>query len=566
MADMVAHPAGGAHERRPGEPGVVAAVDLGASSGRVMTARIHAGGVELSEVHRFPNRPVRAGGTLHWDILSLYQGILDGLAKAGPVDSIGVDSWAVDYGLLDSSGRLIGNPVHYRDGRTAGVMERVVAELGAASLYEVSGLQFLPFNTIYQLLSHGRLPDGAETGTPSPRPGTPPNRPDAPPNRPDAPPNRLGTPSPEPDAPPNRPGTPSPGAGPPFFGPGAWGSGPLDGPATLLMIPDLLIYWLTGSIGAEITNASTTGLYDVRTGDWARPLMSRLGIPEQIFPALRPPGSPAGVLRPDVAAEIGHRSGTPVIAVASHDTASAVAAVPATTSRFAYISSGTWSLVGVELPGPVLTGESLKANFTNEAGLDGTTRYLRNVMGLWILQECLRAWGSPDLPGLLAAAESARPFAALIDPDDPSFLPPGDMPGRIASYCERAGRRPPEGAPETVRCVLESLALAYRRAVLDAVRLSGHEVEAIHIVGGGSRNALLCQMTADATGLPVRAGPVEAAALGNALVQARAQGLITDIRELVRRSEPITAYEPRGDQAPWSAAADRLPHRPGDSP
>ncbi|WP_424537118.1 rhamnulokinase [Sphaerisporangium viridialbum] len=456
-----------------------------------MTARVHGGGVELSEVHRFANRPVRAGGTLHWDILSLYQGILDGLRKAGPVDSIGIDSWAVDYGLLDSSGRLLGNPVHYRDERTTGVMERVVAELGAASLYGVSGLQFLPFNTVYQLLADRESLERART---------------------------------------------------------------------LLMIPDLLTHWLTGSIGAETTNASTTGLYDVRTGDWARPLMSRLGIPGEIFPALRPPGSPAGVLRPGVAAEIGSGAAAqvPVVAVASHDTASAVAAVPATTPRFAYISSGTWSLVGVELPGPVLTAESREANFTNEAGLDGTTRYLRNVMGLWILQECLRAWGDPGLPGLLAAAEGTRPFAALIDPDDPSFLPPGDMPGRIAAYCERTGQRPPSGPAEVVRCVLESLALAYRRAVRDAARLSGHEVEVVHIVGGGARNGLLCQMTADATGLPVRAGPVEAAALGNALVQARAHGLVTDIRELVRRGEPITAYEPKGDQSLWSAAADRL--------
>ncbi|MEU8269772.1 rhamnulokinase family protein [Sphaerisporangium sp. NPDC049002] len=469
----------------------VAAVDLGASSGRVMTARIHAGGVELREVHRFANRPVRASGTLHWDILSLYQGVLDGLRKAGPVDSIGVDSWAVDYGLLDSSGRLLGNPVHYRDERTSGVMEGVVAELGAASLYGVSGLQFLPFNTVYQLLADREALARART---------------------------------------------------------------------LLMIPDLLTYWLTGSIGAETTNASTTGLYDVRAGDWARPLMSRLGLPGEIFPDLRPPGSPAGVLRPDVAAEIGNGGEpVPVVAVASHDTASAVAAVPAATPRFAYISSGTWSLVGVELPAPVITDESREANFTNEGGLDGTTRYLRNVMGLWILQECLRAWGDPGLPRLLAAAERASPFAALIDPDDPSFLPPGDMPRRIAAYCERTGQRPPTGEPQIVRCVLESLALAYRRAVRDAARLSGHDVEVIHIVGGGARNGPLCQMTADATGLPVLAGPVEAAALGNALVQARAHGVVTDIRELVRRGEPITAYEPRGDRSLWSAAADRLP-------
>ncbi|MGW2198318.1 rhamnulokinase, partial [Streptosporangium sp. NPDC001682] len=284
---------------------VYAAVDLGASSGRVMTARIEGERISLTEAHRFANRPVRVDGTLHWDILALYQGVLDGLREAGPVDSIGVDSWAVDYGLLDGTGRLIGNPVHYRDRRTNGIMERVVADLGADTLYQVGGLQFLPFNTVYQLL--------AEPG--------------------------------------------------------------LDRAETLLMIPDLLTRWLTGSVGAEVTNASTTGLYDVRTGDWARGLAERLGLPAGLLPELRHPGAPAGTLLAEVAAETGLPGSTPVTAVASHDTASAVAAVPASTERFAYISSGTWSLVGLELPRPVLTEESRLANFTNEGGLDGTVRY-----------------------------------------------------------------------------------------------------------------------------------------------------------------------------------------------
>ncbi len=467
---------------------VHAAVDLGASSGRVMTVRIDGDRLDLTETHRFANRPVRVGGTLHWDVLALYRGVLDGLGRAGRVDSIGIDSWAVDYGLLDASGRLIGNPVHYRDERTAGIMERVSAELGASTLYQVGGLQFLPFNTIYQLLADPLL-DRAET---------------------------------------------------------------------LLLIPDLLAYWLTGSVGAEVTNASTTGLYDVRAGSWAHDLADRLGLPSRILPALRPPGAPAGTLRADVAAEAGLPGATPVTAVASHDTASAVAAVPATGGRFAYISSGTWSLVGLELPRPVLTEESRLANFTNEGGLDGTIRYLRNVMGLWILQECLRAWGESDLPALLAAAGRARPFEAVIDPDDPAFLPPGDMPARIADFCARTGQRPPTGRAEAVRTVLEGLALAYRRTLRDAVRLSGQQVDVVHVVGGGARNAPLCQMTADATGLPVVAGPVEAAALGNALVQARAQGVVSDIRALVRHSERLVTYEPRGDRAAWDAAEMRL--------
>ncbi|MER6177285.1 rhamnulokinase family protein [Streptosporangium sp. NPDC001681] len=470
---------------------VYAAVDLGASSGRVMTARIEGERISLTEAHRFANRPVRVDGTLHWDILALYQGVLDGLREAGPVDSIGVDSWAVDYGLLDGTGRLIGNPVHYRDRRTNGIMERVVADLGADTLYQVGGLQFLPFNTVYQLL--------AEPG--------------------------------------------------------------LDRAETLLMIPDLLTRWLTGSVGAEVTNASTTGLYDVRTGDWARGLAERLGLPAGLLPELRHPGAPAGTLLAEVAAETGLPGSTPVTAVASHDTASAVAAVPASTERFAYISSGTWSLVGLELPRPVLTEESRLANFTNEGGLDGTVRYLRNVMGLWILQECMRTWGETDVAGLLDAAAQAVPFQAVVDPDDPVFMPPGDMPARIATYCERTGQRPPQGRAQTVRCVLESLALAYRRTLRDAVRLSGQEVEVVHVVGGGARNALLCRMTADATGLPVVAGPVEAAALGNALVQARAQGVVSDIRALVRQSERLVTYLPEGGEEPWARAEARLAGR-----
>ncbi|WP_433249433.1 rhamnulokinase [Streptosporangium sp. CA-135522] len=467
---------------------VHAAVDLGASSGRVMTARIDGERMSFTEVHRFANRPVRIGGTLHWDVLALYRGVLDGLRAAGPVDSIGIDSWAVDYGLLDGDGRLIGNPVHHRDERTAGIMERVTAELGADALYRVGGVQFLPFNTLYQLL--------AEQG--------------------------------------------------------------LDRARTLLMIPDLLTHWLTGSVGAETTNASTTGLYDVRTGDWSWELTGRLGLPAAILPPLRQPGSASGTLRAEVAAETGLPCSTPVITVASHDTASAVAAVPAGTGRFAYVSSGTWSLVGLELPRPVLTEESRLANFSNEGGLDGTIRYLRNVMGLWILQECVRAWGDADLAGLLAAAAHAPPFRAVIDPDDPAFLPPGDMPARIAAFCRCTGQRPPAGRAETVRCVLESLALAYRRTIRDAVRLSGQDVEVVHVVGGGARNGLLCQMTADATGLPVVAGPVEAAALGNALVQARAQGLVSDIRASVRRSERLDTYHPRGEEEAWARAEARL--------
>ncbi|NUP04203.1 MAG: rhamnulokinase [Nonomuraea sp.] len=445
-------------------------------------------GLALTEAHRFPNGPVRLAGRLHWDVLGLYREILAGLRAGGPVTSIGVDSWAVDYGLLDETGALLGNPVHYRDDRTRGVADQVAALVGAEALYEVSGLQVLPFNTVYQLLT-----------------------------------DRL------------------------------------EGAATMLLIPDLIGYWLTGEIGAEVTNASTTGLLDVRTRSWAVPLIDRLGLPEGLFPRLRQPGDAVGGLRRDVAAEIGFSA--PVRAVASHDTASAVAAVPAAGPAFAYVSCGTWSLAGVELPGPVLTEASRAANFTNEAGVDGTVRYLRNVMGLWLLQECLRAWPGSSLGELLAAAAGERPFAAVVDPDLPVFLPPGDMPARIAAECRRTGQRPPATPAAYVRCVLESLALGHRQAVRQAMELSGREVEVIHLVGGGSRNELLCRFTADACGLPVVAGPAEATALGNVLTQARAAGLVGDLAELralVASTQELRRYEPSGDTHAWDEAAARL--------
>jgi rhamnulokinase len=465
-----------------------AAVDLGASSGRVMVGELSGSGLRLTEARRFPNGPVRVGGTLHWDVLGLYREILTGLRQAGAATSIGIDSWAIDYGLLDARGALLANPVCYRDSRTDGVMDDVRTRVPDADLYDVCGLQFLPFNTVYQLLSES----------------------------------------------------------------------PLETAERMLLIPDLLSYWLTGEAGAELTNASTTGLLDVRRREWAWPLIERLGLPGRIFPPLRAPGTAAGPVRADVAQEIGWTAG--VVAVGSHDTASAVAAVHATTPRFAYISCGTWSLAGVELAAPVLTAESLAANFTNEIGVDGTVRYLRNVMGLWLLQESLRAWGDPDLGALLAAAEDVPPFAAVVDPDTPAFLPPGDMPARIAAECRRTGQEPPSGPPAFVRCILESLALGHRMAIRRAVALSGQDVEVIHLVGGGSRNDLLCRLTADACGLPVVAGPVEATALGNVLVQARSAGMVKDLAEMraLAATQPLRRYEPRGDDSRWSAAEAAL--------
>ncbi len=484
----------------------VAAVDLGASSGRVMLARVGRDRLDLSEVHRFTNQPVQIGRTLHWDILGLYRGVLDGLKAAtrlalggspgSGLAGIGVDSWGVDYGLLDGSGALVANPVCYRDSRTNGVMEKVLTEVGAEWIYAATGVQNLPFNTAYQLVAAQATPSFAAA-------------------------------------------------------------------RHLLLIPDLIGYWLTGEIGVELTNASTTQLLDARTHTWAQDLLARLGLDSALFPNLRRPGDRVGPLRPDVAAQVGLAGEVPVLAVGSHDTASAVVGVPAEGQRFAYVSCGTWSLVGVELDAPVLTEDSRRANFTNEVGVDETVRYLRNVMGLWLLQESLRAWNATaDLDGLLAAAAAELPFAAVVDPDDAMFLPPGDMPARLAEACRRTGQPVPVSRPAFVRCILDSLALAHRRAVRDAQALSGRDVDVVHIVGGGARNELLCQLTADACGLPVIAGPVEATAIGNAVVQARALGAVggglSELRALVREHVRPARFKPRGDAAAWATAEARV--------
>jgi len=485
----------------PGRGSVFAAVDLGATSGRVVIGRVGPDELVLTEVHRFPNIPVRLPDGLRWDVLALYRETLDGLRTAGraaPVASVGIDTWAVDYGLLDADGALLGPPFHYRDNRTGRAVEQVLSVCGKRELYAVGGVQHLPFNTVFQLAAQRASAQ--------------------------------------------------------------WGAA-----RTMLLIPDLLVHWLTGTVGAEITNASTTGLLDVSTGVWSDALIARLGLERSWFPPLREPGSPAGPLLPHVAEYTGLRPGTQVTTVASHDTASAVAAVPAGGPRFAYISCGTWSLAGLELSAPVLTEESRAANFTNERGVDGTFRFLRNIMGLWLLEECRRAWerqdGAPGLVELLERAAEATPFAAIVDPDDAAFLTPGDMPARIDAHLARTGQTPPDGPGGYVRCVLESLALAHRRTLRRAAGLAGHEPDRIHLVGGGSRNALLCQWTADASGLPVTAGPAEASALGNILVQARARGLVGDLmamRGLVARTQELRDYTPRGDRRAWERAAARL--------
>jgi len=451
-----------------------AAIDLGASSGRVMRGVVGPGRLELAEVHRFENRPRTLRGALRWDFAALERGTREGLRRAGPIDGIGIDTWAVDYGLLDAGGRLLDDPVHYRDRRTEGVPDQVFERIRAERLYRLTGIQNQPFNTVHQLYAAREDPEFRSA-------------------------------------------------------------------VRVLMIPDLLSWRLTGVAGTEITNASTTGLLDPTARSWSREIFGALGLDPELFAPLREPGEAAGFAAGFDA---------PVFTVGSHDTASAVAAVPAAGTDFAYISSGTWSLVGVELPEPVLSEEGRQANFTNELGIDGTVRYLRNVMGLWLLQECLRAWGTgeSELPALLDAAAQTPARRSLVDATDPVFLAPGHMPERIAEACRAADQPEPRTAPETVRCILDSLADAYRRAIDDAARLTGRRIAVVHIVGGGARNELLCRLTADATGLPVVAGPVEAAALGNALVQARAAGAVhgtlADLRELITAAQPLRRYEP----------------------
>ncbi|TQM62909.1 rhamnulokinase [Humibacillus xanthopallidus] len=488
----------------------VAAIDLGATSGRVMAATVSVGEgadrLEVSEVHRFPNGAVPIGGSLHWDVVGIYREVAAGLreiVRTGPLDGIGIDSWAIDYGLLDRDGELLGTPYCYRDRRTDGVLERVAASVSAQEAYAVTGLQQLPFTTIYQLVAAG-------------------------------------------------------------------GSAALEAATTLLLLPDLIGYWLTGAVGAERTNASTTGLYDVRERDWAVALTERAGIPPRLLPPLRDPGDRVGAVTPEVASELGLEASVTVVAVGSHDTASAVVGVPAEGSSFAYISSGTWSLVGLELDEPVLTEAAREADFTNETGVDGTIRFLKNVMGLWVLSECLRAWQSEGdepvvLEAVLAGAARSPGLRTVIDIDDPALLRPGTasdpMPQRIARLAGRAGEPVPESPAALTRCILDSLALAYRRHVRTAGELAGTPVEVVHVVGGGSQNELLCRLTADACGLPVLAGPSEAAALGNVLVQARALGAdlpdLAAMRALVRRTHPVQRHDPRGG-LDWAAAEARL--------
>lgn len=465
------------------------AVDIGASSGRVMLGRVGEGSVSLETVHRFPNGVVELDGGLHWDFDALFEEVLKGLAAAADtaaesgerIVSIGIDTWAVDYGLVDASGKLLAQPFSYRDERGRTAVANVHKVLDPARLYATNGLQFLQFNTIYQLATEREL-RGVQA----------------------------------------------------------------------LLIPDLIAFKLTGQRRTEATNASTTGLFDAVAGEWAAELFKALGLPKNLFPAIIQPGETVGMLLPEIAARTGLPAETVVVAVGSHDTASAVAAVPASREDFAYISSGTWSLVGVELDSPVLGEASRLANFTNERGVDGTIRYLRNVGGLWLLSECMRTWAAEghasSLASLLDAAAALPAGGPQINADDPAFIAPDNMPERIQSAVRATGAVLADRPAAVVRCILDSLAAAYARTLARAEELSGNQTSVVHIVGGGSQNRLLCQLTADATGKTVVAGPVEATALGNVLVQARAatreHRSLQELRRLIAASSALQRYEP----------------------
>lgn len=484
---------------------VFLAFDLGASNGRAVLGRLDDKGLSIEEVHRFSNGGVRLNDGLHWDVLRLWQEVKTGIRRAveraaGELVSLGVDTWGVDFGLLDAADHLIGNPYHYRDARTDGMMGAAFEVVSQSEIYERTGIQFLQFNTLYQLLAMVRAQ------------------------------------SPQ-----------------------------LEIAETLLTMPDLFNFWLTGRKVSEFTIATTTQCYDPRAKTWATEMLEALEIPPHLFQELVPPGTVLGPLR----AEIVDETDAPplqVVAPGTHDTASAVAAVPVEDSDdVIYISSGTWSVMGVEIDQSIINAESLEAGLTNEGGVGGTFRFLTNITGLWLIQECRRAWAQQgdaytydDLTAMAAEAPASGP---LIVPDHPTFLAPEDMPAAICSFCERTGQPVPETKGAVVRCALESLAMAYRDVAERLDSLVGHRLSTIHIVGGGSQNRLLNQFTADATGRDVFAGPVEATAIGNVLVQAMALGYIDSLdagRALVRRSFDVTGYQPRAAQAEaWDAAYER---------
>jgi len=480
----------------------LAAVDLGAQSGRVAVGRFDGERLGVTEVHRFPNVPVRVRGTLNWDILRVYRDVLDGLRaaahEAGQVDAVAVDSWGVDFALIDSRGRLVQNPVHYRDTRRARAMDGVLARVPARELYDRTGIQLMPINTVFELGAMAAEADPA-----------------------------------------------------------------LYGAKTMLLIPDLMHYWLCGASTSELTNATTTQCFDPHTGSWAVDLLERLDVPTQLLPDVVRPGTRLAALSADVAEETGLRDAE-VVAVATHDTGSAVAAVPFRQPDSIFISVGTWSLVGLEINEPVITDAAFAANLTNEGGVGGTFRLLRNITGLWLVHECRRVWAQEgrehSFDQLIALAKNAPALQSFIDPNDAAFDDPGDMPARIRAFCAHTGQPEPVDSGAVVRCILESLALKHAQTIDLLASVSGLSPREIHVVGGGARNELLCRWTADAAGLTVLAGPEEATLLGNLAVQAMALGEISSLaeaREVIHASVLPITYEPQ-ETSTWQEARERF--------
>jgi sugar (pentulose or hexulose) kinase len=472
----------------------VLSVDLGAESGRVMAVKFNGRSLQQEELHRFPNTTVTINGTLYWDFLRLWRDIQIGIEKGKALNpaGIGVDTWGLDFGLLDKQGNLIGNPVHYRDSRTDDMMAHVFDIVPRAEIFAQTGIQFMQINTLYQLMS------------------------------------LVANHSPQ-----------------------------LDIADTLLMAPDLLNYWLTGRKVSELSIASTSQMYNPQTGGWATDLLNKLNIPTHILPEIVPSGTP-----------LGEYDGIPVIASAGHDTASAVAAVPAAavptnSPHFAYLSSGTWSLFGLELPHPVMSDAALSANVTNEGGVYGTVRLLKNLMGLWLLQQSRVTWAARNesfsYAELVEMAQKAQPFRSFINVNDPLFIKHGDMPSRVQSFCKQTGQPVPQEKGAIVRTILESLALGYRDTLAQITAVSNQQVNVIHIVGGGTQNKLLNQMTANATGLPVITGPIEATVIGNAIVQLITLGEIADLeqgRAIVANMDELERYEPQGTTGSQTAVWD----------
>lgn len=479
----------------------VLAFDFGASSGRAIIGTLDNGKITLNEVHRFSNDPVTVNGTFYWDVLRLFHEIKQGLLKAkqaGGFDSIGIDTWGVDFGLLDKDGVLLENPVHYRDKRNIGMVEKAAKYIGKDEMYKLTGIQFMDFNTAFQLLSIKE-------------------------NRPEL----------------------------------------LARAQSLLFMPDLFAYFLTGNKVSEYSIATTSQLVDINTRDWSKEMLEKLGLPEKIFNRIVPSGSVTGYLSDEICEELGLEK-VPVIAVCGHDTQSAVTAVPSEKEDFAFISSGTWSLFGTETKKPIVNDLSYSFNVTNEGGFGYSTAFLKNICGLWLIQESRRQWIREGKEYSYAELEKAalreKPFARFIDPDAPEFAVPGNLPARITEYCRRTGQSVPENEGQTVRCIYESLALRYR-AVLEGIeKCTGKNYDSLNVVGGGTKDTLLCKMTADACNITVYAGPIEATVMGNVAVQLISGGDIADVieaRRIIANSGQLKCYSPE-NAAAWDEAYEKF--------